>query len=155
MTLDEELNPNNPEFFDLLVGSFRRQVGKRLVEKERGPEWLYGDAPFVITAQRKPPDPVFIYANATAQRLFGYSWREFTRLDAQTAAGSDRELLDALTRNGYVANYRVEQVTRCGSRFRMEDGIVWQLRDRHGQYHGQAAMFSKWTNTFVAGGPPA
>ncbi len=151
MTPNETLNPNDPEFFDLLVGSFRRLVGKRLVERERGPEWLYGDAPFMITAQRNNPEPAFIYANAAAQRLFGYTWSEFTRLTAQSLSGfaaqeEGRALLDALTRDGYMANYRGQQVTRSGSRFRMEDGIVWQLRDRFGHYHGQAAMFSRWTD---------
>jgi hypothetical protein len=156
MTLNDALNPNDPDFFDLLVGSFRRLVGKRLVEKERGPEWLYGDAPFVTIAQRHQPDPIFIYANATAQRLFGYNWREFTSLKAQTPGESEtrqeqQALLDALTRDGYVADYRGQQTTRCGSRFRMEDGIVWQLRDRHGHHHGQAAMFTKWTEALPIG----
>lgn len=151
MSLNETLNPNNLEFFELLVGSFRRLVGGRLVEKERGPEWLYGDAPFVVIAHNTEPDPVFIYANATAQRRFGYNWGEFTKLKSKLSTGSgEREerqpLLDALTRNGYMVNYRGLRVTRSGSRFWMEDGIVWQLRDRHGQYHGQAAMFSKWTD---------
>ncbi|GAA3103402.1 MEKHLA domain-containing protein [Rhizobium viscosum] len=147
-----DLNPNDLEFFELLVGSFRRVVGRELLEKNRGPEWLYGNAPFAIVAHNADAEPVFVYANATAQRRFGYSWSEFTRLKARLSTGPDERgerarLLDAITRNGFMTDYCGLRVTKSGSRFRVEDGIVWQLKDRRGVGHGQAAMFSKWVET--------
>lgn len=144
-----DLNPNDLEFFELLVGSFRRVVGRDLLEKNRGPEWLYGDAPFAVVAHNSEAEPLFVYANATAQRRFGYSWSEFTRLKAKLATGQVKsceqaQLLDAIDRKGFVTNYRGLQVMKSGGRFRTEDATVWQLKDRHGVSQGQAAMFSKW-----------
>lgn len=144
------LNPNTPAFFDLLVGSYQRLTGNRLVEKDKGPEWLYSDATFAVLAHNTAPDPVFVYANAAAQRLFGYGWSEFTTLQSRLSAGpADRAerqaLLDAVTRDGFIANYRGLRVKKSGARFWMEDGVVWQLIDRQGALHGQAAMFSRWS----------
>ncbi|MBY5533701.1 MEKHLA domain-containing protein [Rhizobium leguminosarum] len=151
MVPNKGMNPNDPEFFELLVGSFRRLVGRPLVERDRGPEWLYGDAPFALLAHNTDADPVFVYANATAQKRFGYSWSEFTKLTSRLSAGpSEREerqaLLDAVGRKGYMTRYRGLRVTKSGRRFWMEDGVVWQLRDERGRDFGQAAMFSKWTD---------
>ena len=149
MQLNGELNPNDPEFFELLTGSFRRLLGRDLLPSDRGPEWLYGDAPFVVLAHNTAPDPVFVYANGAAQRRFGYCWSEFVKLQSRLSAGpserSERQaLLDAVARNGFMTGYRGLRVTKSGSRFWMEDGIVWQLRTADGQDFGQAATFSQW-----------
>jgi len=150
MTFNEMKNPNDPEFFELLTGSFRRLLERPLVGKDRGPEWLYGDAPFVVLAHNNEADPVFVYGNVTAQKLFGYSWNEVRTLRSRLSAGpAEREerqkLLDAVSKNGSIENYRGLRVKSSGAKFWMEDGIVWQLRDEQGRDHGQAATFSRWT----------
>lgn len=150
MKLDVAKNPNDPEFFELLTRSFKSLVGRSLVDKERGPEWLYGDAPFVVLAHNADLDPTFVYGNVAAQRLFGYTWSELTKLKSRLSAGpaerdARQELLKAVANNGFIENYRGLRVKKSGLRFWMEDGVVWQLRDRFGIGVGQAAMFSKWT----------
>jgi hypothetical protein len=35
-------------------------------------------------------------------------------------------------------------VARSGRRFRIENGVIWQLLDAHGKCHGQAAVFDSW-----------
>jgi PAS domain S-box-containing protein len=151
MRIDDMKNPSDPEFFKLLTGSFKRLLGRPLVEKERGPEWLYGDAPSIILAHNTDADPVFVYGNVAAQKLFGYSWNEVRILNSRLSAGpaergERQRLLDAVSENGFIQNYRGLRVRKDGSKFWMEDGIVWQLRDEHGHDHGQAATFSKWTD---------
>jgi hypothetical protein len=136
-------------FFDLLTGSYARMVGKPLVAEGQGPAWLYNDAPFVVVAHNTEPDPRFVYANKTAQACFEYSWDEFTslpsRLSAEAPDRAERQqLLDAVTRNGFMTGYRGLRVMKSGRHFRMEDGIVWQLLDNDGISHGQAATFSSW-----------
>ncbi|MFD1744841.1 MEKHLA domain-containing protein [Rhizobium helianthi] len=143
-------NLNTPAFFNLLVGSYHRLIGKRLIDDGQGAEWLYGEAPFVVLAHNTEPDPTFVYANMTAQRLFGYNWSEFitlpSRLSAEMAERAERQhLLDAVSQRGFITNYRGLRVTKTGQRFWMEDGAVWQLQDESGQIHGQAAAFSRWT----------
>jgi hypothetical protein len=69
------------------------------------------------------------------------------RLSTEPGERGERvRLLDAITRNGLMTDYCGVRITKSGSRFRVEDGIVWQLKDRR-VGHGQAGMFSKWVET--------
>ena len=137
-------------FYELLTSSYQRLVGKPLMEGDPGPVWLYRNARFVVVAHNTDPDPRFVYANRRAQNLFGYGWDEFaslpSRLSAEAPDRAERQrLLDAVTANGFSANYRGLRVRKSGSRFWMENGLVWQLVDDDGVFRGQAATFSKWT----------
>ena len=134
------------EFFDLLTGSYARLVGSPLVPNGSGPDWLYHEAPFAVLAHNTEPDPRFVYANEAAQRCFEYSWDEFTalrsRFSAEVADQAERQqLLDAVTRNGFMNGYRGMRVARSGRRFWIRDGVVWQLVDINGVQRGQAATF--------------
>jgi hypothetical protein len=136
-------------FFDLLAGSFRRVVGTSLVHEGAGPDWLYRDAPFVVVAHNTDADPRFVYANKAAQNCFEYPWDEFvtlpSRLSAELPNRAERQqLLDAVTSNGFISDYRGLRIAKSGRRFWIEDGIVWQLLDQDGNLRGQAATFSNW-----------
>ena len=143
-------NPSiDPGFFDLLTGSYARLVGALLVARDPGPDWLYDQAPFAVLAHNTDPDPRFIYANRAAQTCFEYPWDEFvtlpSRLSAEAPDRAERQrLLDEVTRNGFVADYAGIRVAKSGRRFRIENGVVWQLIDEAGNLHGQAATFSAW-----------
>ncbi len=139
----------DPELFDLITGSFARLVGKSLVSEGEGPQWLYHDAPFAVLAHNTDPDPRFVYANHTAQTCFGYPWREFigmpSRLSAEAPERAERQkLLDAVARDGFISDYKGVRISKSGRRFRIERAIVWQLMDREGRLHGQAAAFTEW-----------
>ena len=58
------------EFFELLVGSFRRVAGRELLEKNVDPNGFMG-RPLAIVAHNTEAEPAFVNANATAQRRFG------------------------------------------------------------------------------------
>ncbi|WFR99198.1 MEKHLA domain-containing protein [Rhizobium tumorigenes] len=133
-------------FFHLLVDSYRRIVGKPLVADDRDAYWLYHHAPFAVVAHNTDLDPIFIYANMSAQRCFEYDWEEFTslpsRLSAEVPNRADRQLLlDKVTRDGYASGYRGARIAKSGRRFWIEDGCVWQLMGQDGQRYGQAATF--------------
>jgi hypothetical protein len=139
----------DPAFFHLLTASYARIVGEPLVPDGRGPAWLYHDASFVVVAHNTDPDPVFVYANKAAQACFEYPWDEFTRLPSRLSAPApDRaerqQLLDAVTRNGFMAGYRGLRIAKSGRHFWIDDGLVWQLIDDSGKARGQAATFSRW-----------
>ncbi|PZM10581.1 MEKHLA domain-containing protein [Rhizobium tubonense] len=139
----------DPDFFNLLTDSYARSVGRLLVESGRDAGWLYHHAPFVVVAHNTDTDPRFIYANKAAQRCFEYDWDEFTtlpsRLSAELPNRTERQLLlDKVTRDGFASGYRGERIAKSGRRFWMEDGVVWELIDRDGKRHGQAATFSLW-----------
>lgn len=140
---------DDPEFFRLLAGSYRRLLGRDLtpggLDARAAARWLYDTAPFTVLAHDTAADPVFVYGNCAAQRRFGYSWEELTRmpsrLSAETPERAERQrFLEEVTRNGFVADYRGIRIAKNGQRFWIEGATIWQLLDEQGVRHGQAAM---------------
>lgn len=141
----------DPAFFKLLTTSFARTVGRPLVDYGQDATWLYADAPFALLAHSAAADPLFIYANKTAQRCFEYSFDELltipSRMSAEAPNREERQrLLDAVARDGFIDNYRGLRIAKSGKRFWIESAIVWELTDETGQRRGQAALFSSWTD---------
>jgi len=139
----------DPGFFALLTDSYARLVRALLVPPGTDADWLYREAPFVVVAHGTDQDPKFIYANKAAQNCFEYSWEEFmslpSRLSAEAPDWAQRQaLLEEVARNGFLSGYRGLRVAKSGRRFIIEDGVVWELRDRDGMRHGQAATFLSW-----------
>lgn len=144
---------HDPDFFDLLVSSYRRTVGREPVFLEHGQphsaEWLYSYASHPVLAHNTDPDPRFIYANRAAQTAFEYDWDEITSLPSRLSAEPiDREerqrLLDSVARHGFATGYSGVRIAKSGRRFLIEEGLVWQLIDRDGAVRGQAATFAQW-----------
>jgi MEKHLA domain len=138
-------------FFKLLSRSYLRTVGKPLLAPGQDAAWLYNDAPFAVLAHNTDADPVFTYANRTAQLCFEYGFDEFvtipSRLSAEAPNRDERQrLLDAVARNGFIDNYRGLRIAKSGRRFWIEGGTVWELMDEAGQRRGQAALFTSWTD---------
>ena len=138
-------------FFALLTSSYARIVGKPLVAEGLNASWLYNDAPFAVLAHNTNADPVFVYANRTAQACFEYEWDEFvtvpSRLSAEAPNREERQqLLDAVKRDGFISDYRGMRIARSRRRFWIEGGTVWQLIDDAGTPCGQAALFTSWTD---------
>ena len=144
-------SPAEPDFFALLASSYARVVGRPLVAAGQDAAWLHNDAPFAVLAHNTAPDPVFVYANRTAQGCFEYGWDEFitlpSRLSAEAPNREERQLLlDAVTRDGFISDYRGKRIAGSGRRFWIEGGTVWQLIDEAGTPRGQAALFTSWTD---------
>lgn len=144
-------SPVDPAFFALLASSYAGAVGRPLMADGQDAAWLYNDAPFAVLAHNTAPDPVFVYANRTALACFEYGRDEFmtlpSRLSAEAPNREERQrLLDAVTRDGFISDYRGMRMARSGQRFWIEGGTVWQLIDDAGTPRGQAAMFTSWTD---------
>ena len=144
---------HDPDFFDLLVSSYRCTVGSEPAFLEHGThrsaDWLYAQASHPVLARNTDPDPRFIYANRAAQTAFEYDWDEITSLPSRLSAEPvDREerqrLLDSVARHGFATGYSGIRIAKSGRRFLIEAGVVWQLIDRDGAVRGQAATFANW-----------
>jgi PAS domain-containing protein len=146
------MNKIDPDFFDLLVSSYRRFVGAEpafLAGGEAAPEWLYERAPYCVLAHDTGPVPRFIYANRAAQDCFEYDWDEIVRLPSHLSAepgdrAERQRLLDAVKRDGFATGYSGLRIAKSGRRFWIEDGVLWQLVDKGGVLRGQAASFGRW-----------
>lgn len=135
-----------------IIASYHFWTGQHLVDPALDPaaaaSALYR-APFVVLAHDAAADPVFTYANLTAQRLFERPWREIiglpSRYSAEPLAREERaRLLDQVARQGYTDNYSGVRVTASGRRFRVHRAIVWNLIEADGTLCGQAASFADW-----------
>jgi PAS domain-containing protein len=139
----------DPDFFKLLSNSYSGLLGEPLVPEhvsiDDAPRWLYENAPFGLLAHDTQADPVFVYGNLTAQKLFEYDWDELTSLPSRLSAEAPdrderRAFLEQVERDGFVSAYRGMRVTKSGKRFWIDNVVVWQLHDDAGVYRGQAAL---------------
>ncbi|MGW7236429.1 MEKHLA domain-containing protein [Streptomyces sp. NPDC054804] len=157
MVLDwHEGHRQGPGFAHLLLSSHQRLTGSPLCpsvfpDAEEAARWLYESAPFGLLAHDAGADPVFVYANRTAQKCFEYGWEEFVRLPSRLSADPDRQgdrnaLVRSVTERGFASGYRGVRIAGSGRRFWIEDVTMWNLLDLDGTCHGQAAVFRSWTD---------
>ncbi|WP_371660887.1 MEKHLA domain-containing protein [Streptomyces sp. NBC_00280] len=149
-------SPIDPEYASLLLDSHARIVGTPLLPERPAPDEeaariLYEEAPFGLLAHDTSGDPLFVYANCTAQACFEYSWEEFiglpSRLSALPSGQRDREaLLGAVAERHFASGYRGLRVAKSGRRFWVGDLTMWDLIDDAGARVGQAAAFRSWTD---------
>ena len=141
-------------FAKLLADSYAKLVGEPLVPATMtGAEaavWLY-QAPFGLLAHDTSPDPVFVYANHTAQKHFEYSWDEVIGLPSRYSAGEEdraarRVFLDAVRSQGYTHQYRGLRVAKSGRQFWIDDVTLWNLVNPEATLVGQAALIRRWTD---------
>ncbi len=135
----------------LLIDSYTRWTGKPLLAGA-GPDparSLY-HAPFVVLSHDTAADPVFNYANRTAQALFTMDWTTFVATPSRRSAeplhrDARAALMARVSRDGYIDDYEGIRISADGRRFRIERAVVWNLLDGAGRYLGQAATFAHWT----------
>lgn len=135
----------------LLENSFRQLLGKALddcdVQFENFGQLLY-EAPYGVLAHDGADDPIFFYANLAAQKLFNYSWEEFVSLPSRLSAEAQRReerqaLLERVSRDGFIDDYCGVRIASDGTRFLIEDAIVWNLHNGDSKC-GQAALIKNW-----------
>jgi len=143
-----EAVPRDPRLA-LIADSYARLLGQSLVDAQDDLADALWRAPRVIVAHGTEADPVFFYGNRLALQAFDMDFASFTRLpsrySAEPLAREERaRLLARVTRDGFIDDYAGVRISARGRRFRIEQAVVWNLVDRAGRHHGQAATFSHW-----------
>jgi hypothetical protein len=148
------MSARGASFAGVLVASYATVTGEPLVpagmSDTEAAAWLYA-APFALLAHDTSSDPLFVYANLTAQERFEYSWDEFVGLPSRlSAVGQAREerraFMDAVRLRGYADDYRGLRVAKSGHRFWIEDATVWNLVGPESALVGQAALIRRWAD---------
>ena len=139
--------PSDPRLA-LIADSYARLLGRPLVDGDDLSQALW-QAPRVIVAHGTEADPIFFYGNRLALQAFEMDFPAFTRLpsrfSAEPLAREERaRLLERVTRYGFIDDYAGVRISALGRRFRIEQAVVWNLIDRDGVVHGQAASFDNW-----------
>lgn len=137
---------------EMLLRSYRHWTGRDLIDPQldaiAAAHALY-TADFAVLSHDAADDPVFTYANLTAQRLFERGWGDLvglpSRYSAEPMAREARaRLLEQVARQGYTADYTGIRISASGRRFRVMQATVWNLLDAQGAFCGQAASFAHW-----------
>lgn len=134
-----------------LLYSFKYWLGYSLLDISGTPIEIAAalfEAPFVLVSHGTEPDPIFNYGNRRALELWELNWQEFTQMPsrktAETMVQEERNrLLAETTTKGFVSNFSGVRISSTGKRFKIEDGIVWNVLDENNQRCGQAAVYSK------------
>jgi len=137
----------------LLLDSFRRWLGRDLIERKGSPEEQAGalyHAPFVVVSHGMETDPILNYGNRVALNLWGLDWERFTgvpsRLTAEPGNQAERaRMLAQAQEKGFIDDYKGVRISGTGKRFLVEQAIVWNVVGAEGEQIGQAATFSHWT----------
>ena len=137
----------------ILLNSYQQLLGKELIARnvditEQAKHLFY--APFAVVSHGTEADPIFNYANQTAQNLWEMNWEQFTkthsRLSAEPVERVERaRMLQQVNIQGYIDDYQGVRISSTGKRFLIEKGMVWNLANSEGEYFGQAATFSQWS----------
>lgn len=133
-----------------IAQSHERLLGVPLVDPGSDLVRALWTAPQVILAHGTEADPRFFFANVAALTRFEAQLDELigmpSRLSAEAPSRAERQmLLDRVSRHGYISDYSGVRISLKGTRFRIEQATVWNLLDAEGAVHGQAAVFSRWT----------
>ncbi len=131
----------------LIAASYARLLGRSLLAAGVDPIESLWSLPAVILAHGTESDPLFFYGNRLALDLFELTPEQIivmpSRLSAEPLGREERAcLLARVAENGFIDDYSGLRVSSTGRRFRIENAVVWNLLDEHGQLHGQAATFA-------------
>jgi len=133
-----------------VVNSYQRLTGQPLVDADHADLWqACWVAPRVIVAHGTEADPIFFYGNQLALERFELDFAAFTRLPSRYSAEpllrEERDaLLARVQERGFIDDYAGVRVSASGTRFRIEQAVVWNVFDEAGERRGQAATFERW-----------
>ena len=129
-----------------LLSSHQRAFHRPLVDCS-GHDLFSSDV--AVLAHDNSRDPLLIYANATALRLWERPWEDMigmpSRYTAEAEARSQRDsALQQAKQGDAFEGYSGVRVSRTGQRFMISNARIWTLWDETGRHFGQAAAFSSW-----------
>lgn len=142
------------EWSQLLLDSYRHWTGKELIERipnaQQQARMLF-EASMVVVSHGVEPDPILNYGNQTALDLWELSWDRFIKTPSRLTADVDDRaergrMLERAKLNGFFDGYRGVRISSTGSRFLVEQALIWNVIDSAGSPIGQAAAFSQWSD---------
>jgi hypothetical protein len=136
----------------IILNSFADVVGHQLIDRKGTPEEQAEAlffAPFVVVSHGTQAEPIFNYGNQLALKLWEINWQDFIQTPSRSTAEpinqlERQQMLEQVAQKGYVDNYSGVRISSTGKRFLIKNTIIWNLRDRAGNYCGQAANYAEW-----------
>src|SRR6266545_2481595 len=106
----------------LLLDSFRRWLGRDLIERKGSPEEqaraLYY-APFVVVSHGMEPDPILNYGNKIAIDLWKMDWAQLTKTPSRRTAepvnqAERARMLAQAQEKGFIDDYKGVRISGTG-----------------------------------------
>ena len=141
-----------PDHIRRLCYCYQHWIGAQLLRDLKDGDDLVQalfDAPFLLLSHGTEATPIFNFGNRRALKLFEMDWDTFIRMPSSDSVDDENRadraaLMARVAQDGYALNCTGVRVSSTGKRFRVEDGIVWNVIDEQGRYYGQAAKFERW-----------
>ena len=129
-----------------LLSSHQRAFHRTLVDCS-GQDLFSSDV--AVLAHDNSRDPLLIYANATALRLWERPWEDMIGMPSRYTAEAEARLqrysaLQRAKQGDAFEGYSGVRVSRTGQRFMISNARIWTLWDDKNCNCGQAAAFSSW-----------
>jgi hypothetical protein len=139
--------PTSAVRIELIASSFARLLQRPLVEPVGDVVAALWSAPSAVVAHGVEDDPLFFFGNRAALAAFECDVEGFVGMPSRHSAEPElrderQRLLDRVSSDGFIDDYRGIRISATGRRFRIEQAIVWNLVDENGLRHGQAACFT-------------
>lgn len=104
------------------------------------------EAPFAVASHGTENNPILNYGNQKSLDIWELSWEEFTktpsRKTAELVEQAERDRLLAETTKLGFCYFSGIRITSRGKRFKINQGIVWNVIDEQQSYQGKAAVYS-------------
>jgi len=133
----------------LICGNFEQLLARPLIQANKHDigRHLY-EAPFAVLAHDNCIDPIFIYANLQAQKVFEMNWEQFVKLPSRMSAepmsqAQRASLLALVASKGFIDHYSGIRISKTGKRFEINQATVWNLCNAKNERIGQAATFEQ------------
>ncbi|WP_099240807.1 MEKHLA domain-containing protein [Synechococcus sp. BDU 130192] len=156
MTTQPWLTPAAITQVQLILDSYHHWFGADLIDRSESPQKqaaILFDAPLVVFSHGTEADPIYNYGSRLGLELWERSWEELLQMPSRQSAEpsaqvqAERNQLLASSRSyGFKTGFSGVRITKSGKRVRIEDVKLWDLLDSAGNYWGQAAVYSKWTD---------
>jgi len=136
----------------IILDSYKRLLGRPLLTLapgEREDTALF-ECLLIVLSHGLEEDPVLNYGNRRALALWEMDWEAFTatpsRLTAEPMLRAERQrFLEEVALKGYVDTYKGIRISRTGTKFEIQEAIVFNLTDEDGARYGQAAVFAAFS----------
>ncbi|MEA5508255.1 MEKHLA domain-containing protein [Crocosphaera sp. UHCC 0190] len=139
----------------LILSSFQHWLGHSLWKEKGLPEIQTSpqdiaqqlfEVPFAVASHGTEIDPIFNYGNQKALEIWELTWEEFTQIPSRKTAElveqAERDHLLAETTKKGFCYFSGIRITSTGKRFKINNGIVWNVINEQQNYQGQAAVYS-------------
>ena len=102
-----------------------------------------------LMAHGNEMDPILMYVNACALRIWRRQWQEMVGMPSRLTAPIEEQksrssALKNASRYNAIENYQGIRVNGEGERFSIHGARIWTIWDTNGKSVGQAATFTNW-----------